>query len=259
MLLGGAHCCTLTKLATLKGDGSWSIVTSDAIDGDGYRFEDLDGSGRAYLVSVDQSFLYTFASYAGSFAPLKIQKLEGGQLIDLTQDASMAHYIAQDMFCQKAFAKREDELKTNGYLAAFVADSMMLGQGDSAWRTMLADYEREDNGFGLDKCMIDRPLNKCPDDKKGKLPFPAGLRQFLAEHGYMKDPDRFAVPTETALPPAQLAAIPAAPPPVRAEPEAPPQLQKCARVAETLRKLIYQQFAGRQAEVNETVSDVVLD
>ena len=47
----GAHCCTLTKLATLKGDGSWSIVTSVAIDGDGYRFEDLDGSGRAYLVS----------------------------------------------------------------------------------------------------------------------------------------------------------------------------------------------------------------
>ena len=254
----GAHCCTLTKFATLKGDGSWAIVSSGAIDGDGYQFEDLDGSGRAYLVSVDQSFLYAFASYAGSFAPPKVLKLEGGQLVDVTQDASMKHYIAQELFRQKAFAKQQDELKTNGYLAAFVADSLMLGQGDAAWRAMLADYEREDNGFGIDKCMIDQPLDKCPDDKKGKLPFPAGLRQFLIEHGYIKEPDRFSVPTDMALPP-QPAAVPAARPPSN-EPasDTPPQLQRCVHVAETVRKLIYQRFAGRQAAADETFSDVTL-
>ena len=254
----GAHCCTLTKLATLKSDGSWTIVSSEAIDGDGYQFEDLDGTGRAYLVSVDQSFLYAFASYAGSFAPPKIQRLESGRLVDITQDALMEHYIAQDMFRQKAFAKQQDELKTNGYLAAFVADAMMLGQGDAAWGTMLADYEREDNGFGIDKCSTDQPLDKCPDDKKGKLPFPAGLRQFLTEHGYMKDPDRFSVPTASVLPQTQPAAVPIMPPSA-AEPDTPPQLQKCARVADTVRKLVYQQFAGRQTAAEDTVSDVVMD
>ncbi len=255
----GAHCCTLTKFATLKSDGSWAIVDSGAMDGDGYQFEDIDGSGRAYLVSVDQSFLYTFASYAGSFAPPKIQKLDGGQLVDVTQDASMTHYVAQELFRQKAFAKQQDELKTNGYLAAFVADSMMLGQGDTAWRTMLADYEHDDNGFGIDKC-IDQPFEKCPDDKKGKLPFPAGLRQFLTEHGYMTDPDRFSVPTNATLPPPQPAAVPAAPPPQsEAAPDTPPQLQRCVHVADTVRKLIYQQFAGRQAIADETFGDVTLD
>lgn len=254
----GAHCCTLTKFATLRSDRSWAIVSSGPIDGEGYRFEDLDGSGRASLVSVDQSFLYTFASYAGSFAPPKVQKLEGGQLVDVTQDASMTHYIAQDLFRQKAFAKQEDELKTNGYLAAYVADSMMLGQGEAAWKTMLADFEREDNGFGIEKCTIDQPLDKCPDAKKGKLPFPAGLRQFLAEHGYMKDPDRFSVPTEAVLPP-QPEATPAPPPPSAAASDTPPQLQRCVHVAETVRKLIFEQFAGRRTATDETLSDVTLD
>lgn len=253
----GAHCCTLTKIATLKRDGAWAIAESGPIDGDGYRFEDLDGSGRAYLVSIDQSFLYTFASYAGSFAPPKVLKVERGQLVDVTQDGSMTHFIAQELFRQKAFAKQQDELKTNGYLAAFVADSLLIGQGDAAWRTMLNDYERDDNGFGVDKCTIDVPLDKCPDNKKAKLPFPAGLRQFLTEHGYIKEPDRFFVPTDVALPP-QPPAPPAPPATSDATPDTPPQLQRCVHVAETVRKLIYQKFAGRQAAADETFADVTL-
>ena len=255
----GAHCCTLTKLATLKKDGSWAIVSADTLDSDGYEFQDLEGSGWAYLLSVDQSFLYTFAPYAGSFAPRKIAKLDGGQIVDVTHEPSMSHFITQDMFRQKASAKQQDELKTNGYLAAFVADSMLLGQGDAAWRQMLSDYEHNDNGFGIDKCTIDQPIDKCPDDKKAKLPFPQGLRQFLSEHGYMSDQDRYPLPADTPTP--QPAAIPASPPPSESPPssDAPPQLQKCAGVADTVRKLIYEQFAGRHIASDETFSDVVLD
>ena len=54
----------------------------------------------------------------------------------------MTHFIAQDLFRQKSFAKQQDALKTNGYLAAFAADSLMLGQGKAAWRTLLSNYER---------------------------------------------------------------------------------------------------------------------
>ena len=249
----GAHCCTLTKVASLQPDGSWSIVSAGALNGDGYGFEDLDGKGRSFLVTIDQSFLYTFASYAGSFAPPKIEQLEGGKLIDVTRDPPLRRFIVQERYRQKANAKQQDELKTHGYLAAFVADSLMLGEGEEAWRAMLASYDRGDAeaDFGIDKCSIDLPLSKCPDDKKVKMPFPEGLRQFLTEHGYMSDPNRFEVPLDTP----QRTAMPVNPLPSS---DMPPQLQRCSQVSDTVQKLIYQQFAGRKIGPGESVTDVSL-
>jgi serine protease Do len=44
----GAHCCTVTKIATLNDEGYWHIIDGGVLDGDGYAFEDLGNAGFGY-------------------------------------------------------------------------------------------------------------------------------------------------------------------------------------------------------------------
>ena len=41
---GGAHCCTMTKIATRVG-GVWRVLAAQTLDGGGYSFEDIDRDG----------------------------------------------------------------------------------------------------------------------------------------------------------------------------------------------------------------------
>jgi serine protease Do len=77
---GGAHCCMITKIATVDEKGNWHIVDGGILDGDGYEFVDLDRNGGGELVSIDNSFLYAFCSYACSYAPTLVKKLTGREL-----------------------------------------------------------------------------------------------------------------------------------------------------------------------------------
>lgn len=87
---GGAHCCMLTSIATLDPSGSWRTVDGGAINGDlGYEFADLDNSGGSLLVSYDNSFLYPFACYPCSFAPTRIKRLVGAELLDVSKILSI--------------------------------------------------------------------------------------------------------------------------------------------------------------------------
>ena len=72
---GGAHCCTVTQIATSDSDGRWSVLKADTLDADGYESEDLGGDGVSELVSIDNSFLYAFDGYASSYAPVRIENL----------------------------------------------------------------------------------------------------------------------------------------------------------------------------------------
>jgi serine protease Do len=190
----GAHCCTVTRIASLAQDGSWRIVDGGALDGDGYAFEEL-GANFSYLVSVDNSFLYAFDSYAESYAPIRIQKLEGSALVDVTREEALKHRVLQDLYRMEQNATNGGgDTRAHGYLAGWVAASILAGRGDEAWKTMLASYNRKESMFDPETCSIQAPMAKCPDDKKVKLPYPAGLRQFLTEHGYMLDPNRYAAP-----------------------------------------------------------------
>jgi hypothetical protein len=107
---GGAHCCTVTKIATKVGT-EWRVVQGKTIDGDGgYTFDDIDGDGAAELLSVDQSFLYTFAPYAGSWAPESISNLSGDRLIDVTAHPTFRTYMRQELYRIEYLASREPNL-----------------------------------------------------------------------------------------------------------------------------------------------------
>jgi serine protease Do len=101
----GAHCCTVTKIATLNNEGNWHVIDGGALDGDGYDFEDLDNAGFGYLVSVDQNFLYAFDAYAGSLAPTRIHQLVGDKLIDVTSDPKFQHRLLQRLYSEEDMAR----------------------------------------------------------------------------------------------------------------------------------------------------------
>jgi hypothetical protein len=189
----GAHCCTVTKIASLQPDGTWQIIDGDDLDGDGgYQFEDLDNKGFSYLISADQSFLYAFSSYAASVPPIRIQALRGNALIDVTREPRFRHRILQDLAATEMPNEGDER---NGYLAGFVADSILVGQGAAAWAVMLRSYDHQTD-FLEEACLDPKPVESCADKRKVKLSFPYSLRQLLIGQGYISAADAYPVPAK---------------------------------------------------------------
>jgi serine protease Do len=93
---GGAHCCTVTKIATQDSrTGRWSVADGETLDSGGYAFEDLDGDGSYELLNGDNSFLYAFGPYASSNPPAQIHWLRAGRLEDVTRHVTFAGYQRQ--------------------------------------------------------------------------------------------------------------------------------------------------------------------
>ena len=183
---GGAHCCTETTiLARPAGSEAWVAIKGATLDGDGgYWFEDVTGNGTQELMNVDNAFLYAFDSYAGSFAPLHISKLSGGHIEDISQDPSMRPRLVQDLAGMEFSAKVQPDLwNSNGFLAAWVASKIRLGQGDAAWAKFIANYDKAST-FGPQSCSTGQKVNDCPDDKLEPIAIPKALAQFLSANGY---------------------------------------------------------------------------
>lgn len=182
---GGAHCCTSTYLLSRdQAQGGWSMTKSPTLDGEGYWFEDVDGDGALELMSSDNAFFYAFDSYAGSAAPIKISKLRGGKIEDVTDDPAMHARLVQDMAGLDYDAKiRPEYKKSNGFLAAWVASKIRLGQGDMAWATFMKSYDKQST-FGPQDCVTGQKIEDCPADNLKPIPIPKALAQFLRGNGY---------------------------------------------------------------------------
>lgn len=244
----GAHCCTVTRIATENAEGKWSVIDGETLDGDaGYAFEDLDGSGEQQLLSDDNAFYYAFSSFAESVAPTRIHRLIGGKLVDVTTDPRYLHRLLQSLYLMESYAS-PDSWKSTGFLAGWVAAKILVGQGPEAWQRMLSSYV-DNPDFGPQRCAGGKPLDKCPDDQKSHVPFPIALRQFLVEHGYVSEPELYPVPDKVALRPATA--------PAASIPDGP--MGRCVESGDTVRKLVFQMFAGRRMRDGESDEDVTLD
>ncbi len=187
---GGAHCCTNTWVITKQnGAEGWALNDLGKLDGGGYWYEDVDGDGGKELLSVDNVFLYTFDSYAGSFAPLRISKLREGNVEDVSEEAPMRSRLLQDLAGHEFQAKVNPDLwKSNGFLAAWVASKIRLGEGADAWSTAMQSYDKN-SGFDRQECMVEKSVDDCPADQLKSIPFPRSLAGFLKENGYGPLPD----------------------------------------------------------------------
>ena len=178
---GGAHCCSDTKVLTQAKDGSrWQTVEVGEFDGGPLTASDFDGDGRYEFESRDNTFLYTFGCYACSVAPLKLLATENGAVRDVTGEPRFRPVHAAYL---KDIVSNVPDEDVNGFLAGYVAEKIILGEGKQAWVLMLAHYDRESD-WGLDIC--DQKLNEegdCPGETL-HLTFPDALERMLKENGY---------------------------------------------------------------------------
>jgi len=182
---GGAHCCTQTWVATKpQGQEAWTLVEADVLDGGGYAYKDLDGDGVLEFMSVDNSFLYAFDSYAGSFAPVRVSQLRGGKLQDVSNDPAFRSELKRDLARMEFSTKLDPQVwRANGFLAGWLAAKMRLGQGDEAWQVVTENADRKSD-FGPQVCKTGKPVETCDFDDLERVPVLKALAQFMAERDY---------------------------------------------------------------------------
>lgn len=176
---GGAHCCSETKVAT-KVKGHWKVVKVGEFDGGPLAATDLNDDGHYEFETTDPAFLYAFGCYACSISPLRILTVEGGKVKNVS--AAPRFRKAQESWMKRIVkAARNDD--PNAYLAGYVAEKALLGEGKSAWKLMLAHYNKHDK-WGLSECPKPRlPGGKCPVPEI-TLTYPKALARTLKENGY---------------------------------------------------------------------------
>jgi len=141
---GGAHCCSDTSVITSSADGSaWQTVKVGEFDGGPMLATDLNGDGRYEFKTRDNAFLYAFACYACSEAPLELLTVENGAAKNVTTDEKFKP--AHAAYLKGMISNVPDE-DVNGFLAGYVGEKILLGEGKPAWDLMLG-YLRQ--GFGL--------------------------------------------------------------------------------------------------------------
>ncbi len=144
---GGAHCCSDTKVVISNKDGSgWRVVEIGQFDGGPLLASDLAGDGHPAFETRDNAFLYAFGCYACSTAPLKILALEDGKVKDVTAEPRFRP--AHEAYLRNIITGVPDE-DPNGFLAGYVAEKFLLGEGADSWKLML-DYYDKASDWGLE-------------------------------------------------------------------------------------------------------------
>lgn len=184
---GGAHCCSDTNVVTANADGSaWSTVEIGELDGSPLLAADLDGDGRYEFGTRDNAFLYAFACYACSETPLQVIAVENGEVKNVTSEPRFqpahASWLKEIIgtLSQDGEPQGED---MNGFLAGYVGEKSLLGEGKQAWEVMLANYDKTSD-WGLEACS--GPLDEDGEcaGQTLKLTFPEALEHMLKENGY---------------------------------------------------------------------------
>lgn len=182
---GGAHCCNLISIIAKGADGQWTEIEVGAFDGDpaaNYP-HDVTGDGAAEIITLDNSFLYAFAPYAGSFAPTIVLALRDGAIVDVSAEPDYEYVMGAAV--RNLGAMPDQGESRNSWLAAHTAMQLRLGADDPF---ALADKDHDpEPDWGMTFCRDEgTETYDCPDDRIGRTPFPVALRQFLSERGYME-------------------------------------------------------------------------
>jgi len=178
---GGAHCCTDIAVVT-KVQGAWRTVNFGMWDGEGmWEFpRNLGGDASPEFEFVDNTFLYAFASYAGSYAPSVIMKLQNGEAVDVSSDAAYRQLHINRM----AELERVCRGGSNSACAAYVASAARVGQMSPAWSVMLSNYRGDDDWQYPTGCAI-LTEDECPASFVVHFnSFPESLQYFLGQKSY---------------------------------------------------------------------------
>ncbi|MEM8743069.1 MAG: hypothetical protein AAGF14_00370 [Pseudomonadota bacterium] len=180
---GGAHCCSDTRVLTSSKDGkTWREISVGPFDGGPLAVSDLDGDGRYEFATRDNAFLYTFGCYACSTAPLLVLALEDGKVKNVSGDAAFRPHQLESL--KRIIEWADEGADRNGFLAGYVGQKILLGEGEPAWQLMLKFYDRKSD-WGLESCSVEPAKDgACPKEKTVKLTYPEALKRFLEDNDY---------------------------------------------------------------------------
>ena len=186
---GGAHCCDGAEVATQVGE-AWRLLPLGERDGEEPWQFVLFGE-TPVLAGKAPGFDYRFSSYAGSYAPTRIERLEDGKLVDVSREPRYRSYMQDKLSEMEALRAKSGHGEPNGFLAGWVAQKAYVGELAEGWRTMEATFDRE--GGTDTRCVIDkeawipdaRGSKSCPASGYETVPFPVALAVFLVDRGYM--------------------------------------------------------------------------
>jgi hypothetical protein len=185
---GGAHCCNQISVAVIE-PRQIRVVELGAWDGSpGDLPRDVDRDGAVDWVQQDDSFLYSFASYAESIPPLQIINIVDGKVEDVSTRPSFRplHQGAVNDTRRLCLTRRRADAN-NSACAAYVASAARIGQFDDAWSRMVRAYNDKQQWDYPTGCRVaPDPENGCPDSATisygGYLP---SLRAFLIDQRYI--------------------------------------------------------------------------
>jgi hypothetical protein len=179
---GGAHCCSDTSVVLSNADGtSWTTLDVGEFNGGPLLAVDINRDGRYEFELPDDAFYYAFACYACSAAPLQVLAIDRGTVKNVSREP--AFRPAHEAFLKNMIEGVPEDSEVNGFLAGYVAEKTLLGEGKSAWDLMLQYYDKASD-WGLETC--DKPIDEngeCPGQTV-KLTFPEALERMLKENGY---------------------------------------------------------------------------
>ena len=182
---GGAHCCTRVQAAVPKA-GGFEISDLDAYDGE--RLErlpsDVDGDGAVDFVVTDDSFLYAFSSYAGSFAPPKILNIADGTVVDVSARKGFAAIFADAMQKSRGPCAEGEP----GYCAGYAAAAARAGRFDEALPDVLRFMKGKVAAESLPTdCRVETGDAECPEAETVRyVSYEEALKAFLAKRGYIR-------------------------------------------------------------------------
>ncbi|MBD2435472.1 hypothetical protein [Nostoc sp. FACHB-110] len=160
---GGAHCCTYSLIYRYDNKSQKYTQIRHEWGNGGYRFNDLDKDGLPEFEARDDRFAYAFTAYAASAYPLQIWQYRHGKMVDVTRRYPKLIYShAADLW--KTYTEiRQQGDDGKGFLAAYLADKYLLGQGEDGWKRVKQVYK-----------------------SSNRNQYFADVRKFLRETGYIK-------------------------------------------------------------------------
>ena len=178
---GGMHCCVTFQLVA-RHEGAISVLDLPMMDGDpdtGFP-RDIDGDGVADILRADDSFLYAFTSYAGSWAPPRLWNLREGALVDVSAEPRFAKFWQR----QASTVGKHCRKGQVGACAAYAAAMARLGRAEEGIAEAIRHAPRAD--WLPEPCTVDYVNDECPEGKALVFSgFEEGLRWLLGQQGYL--------------------------------------------------------------------------
>lgn len=180
---GGAHCCNEVQFFAKTGTG-WARIDAGAFDArtDPAAIADYDYDGASEWTVTDDRFLYEFASYAGSWAPIRVLGLRDGRIVDRSREEAFAHIIRGSLDMMGDMPDEGDP--RNSWLAAYAATLATLGEDDPL--DFAIGKHDPAAQWGRERCTVPEVDFTCPEGKTALVSFETALRDFLTANGYLE-------------------------------------------------------------------------